>query len=124
MSQDNKFTRRTVLKAGAASGVLLATPTILTNNAWAAGFANDPGNAKSIMLGFNVPQTGAYADEGADELRAYQLAVKHYADSQQVVQAGGSHRFEGFNTIIPAILEFAKSGTVSSETMASLSAID
>ncbi|NIQ12701.1 MAG: branched-chain amino acid ABC transporter substrate-binding protein, partial [Gammaproteobacteria bacterium] len=26
---------------------------------------------------FNVPQTGAYADEGADELRAYKLAVKH-----------------------------------------------
>ena len=24
-----------------------------------------------------MPQTGAYADEGADELRAYQLAVKH-----------------------------------------------
>ena len=25
----------------------------------------------------NVPQTGAYADEGADELRAFQLAVEH-----------------------------------------------
>jgi ABC-type branched-subunit amino acid transport system substrate-binding protein len=24
-----------------------------------------------------VPQTGAYADEGADELRAYELAVEH-----------------------------------------------
>ena len=40
-------------------------------------FANDPGDASSVTLGFNVPQTGAYADEGADELRAYQLAVKH-----------------------------------------------
>ena len=28
-------------------------------------------------MGFNVPQTGAYADEGADELRAYMLAVEH-----------------------------------------------
>ena len=31
----------------------------------------------TVTLGFNVPQTGAYADEGADELRAYKLAVKH-----------------------------------------------
>jgi ABC-type branched-subunit amino acid transport system substrate-binding protein len=30
-----------------------------------------------VTLGFNVPQSGAYADEGADELRAYKLAVKH-----------------------------------------------
>ncbi len=46
-------------------------------NAWAAGFTNDPGSSKSVTLGFNVPQTGAYADEGADELRGYKLAVKH-----------------------------------------------
>jgi len=69
--------RRGVLKVGAASGLVLATPTILTSNAWAAGFRNDPGNAKSVKFGFNVPQSGAYADEGADELRAYKLAVKH-----------------------------------------------
>ena len=31
----------------------------------------------TVTLGFNVPQTGAYADEGADELRAFQLAVEH-----------------------------------------------
>jgi len=30
-----------------------------------------------VTLGFNVPQSGPYADEGADELRAYRLAVKH-----------------------------------------------
>jgi len=69
--------RRGVLKVGAASGLVLATPTILTSNAWAAGFRNDPGSAKSVKFGFNVPQSGAYADEGADELRAYKLAVKH-----------------------------------------------
>lgn len=69
--------RRTVLKAGAASGLVLATPTIFASKAHAAGFRNDPGAAKSVTFGFNVPQTGAYADEGADELRAYKLAVKH-----------------------------------------------
>ena len=30
-----------------------------------------------MTLGFNVPQTGPYADEGMDELRAYELAVEH-----------------------------------------------
>jgi branched-chain amino acid transport system substrate-binding protein len=34
-------------------------------------------SGSEIVLGFNVPQTGPYADEGADELRAYQLAIKH-----------------------------------------------
>ena len=31
----------------------------------------------TVTFGFNVPQTGSYADEGMDELRAFQLAVKH-----------------------------------------------
>ncbi|WP_071675512.1 substrate-binding protein [Nioella nitratireducens] len=68
------FSRRGVLKAGAATGVGLALPTIFTGSARA--FTNEPG-ASSVTLGFNVPQTGAYADEGADELRAYMLAVEH-----------------------------------------------
>jgi ABC-type branched-subunit amino acid transport system substrate-binding protein len=54
-------------------------PTIFTGAVWAnadTGFTNAPG-ASSVTLGFNVPQTGAYADEGADELRAYMLAVEH-----------------------------------------------
>jgi hypothetical protein len=68
--------RRSILKAGTAGGVALATPTIFTSSAWSAGYLNEPTGAE-VTLGFNVPQTGAYADEGADELRAYQLAVKH-----------------------------------------------
>ncbi|MEM6488435.1 MAG: substrate-binding protein, partial [Pseudomonadota bacterium] len=39
-------------------------------------YTNEP-TGSTVTLGFNVPQTGAYADEGADELRAYRLAVKH-----------------------------------------------
>src|SRR5262249_39148853 len=31
----------------------------------------------SITIGLNLPLTGAYADEGADELKAYQLAIDH-----------------------------------------------
>ena len=68
------ISRRSVLKAGAATGVALSTPLILTSQANA--YTNEP-KGGSVTLGFNVPQTGAYADEGADELRAYKLAVKH-----------------------------------------------
>ena len=70
------FTRRGLLKTGAASGVALAAPTIFTSQAWAADYCNAP-TGSSVTLGFNVPQSGAYADEGADELRAYKLAVEH-----------------------------------------------
>ena len=73
----SKWSRRGVLKAGAVSGVAAGMPMFFTKNAFAADFLNDPGDASTVTFGFNVPQTGAYADEGADELRAYQLAVKH-----------------------------------------------
>ncbi|RMH39351.1 MAG: ABC transporter substrate-binding protein [Alphaproteobacteria bacterium] len=73
MSKSN-FTRRGLLKTGAVAGAGLAVPTIFTSSAW--GFTNEP-KGSTVTLGFNVPQTGAYADEGADELRAYMLAVEH-----------------------------------------------
>ncbi|MFK7891950.1 MAG: substrate-binding protein [Granulosicoccus sp.] len=73
----NNWTRRDVLKASAASAAITGAPMFFTRNAYAANFVNDPTDAGSVTLGFNVPQSGAYADEGADELRAYKLAVKH-----------------------------------------------
>lgn len=73
MSKSN-FTRRGVLKTGAVAGAGLALPTYL--NAASHGFTNAP-TGGTVTLGFNVPQTGPYADEGADELRAYELAVEH-----------------------------------------------
>lgn len=66
-----ELSRRSMLKAGAAG---LATPTVFAGAAWS--FTNDP-QGGVVTLGFNVPQTGPYADEGADELRAYELAVEH-----------------------------------------------
>jgi ABC-type branched-subunit amino acid transport system substrate-binding protein len=71
-----KIHRRGLLKGSAALGVGLAAPTIFTSRAWAQSYRNEP-TGSSVILGFNVPQTGPYADEGADELRAYQLAAKH-----------------------------------------------
>ena len=74
MSNSN-FSRRGVLKTGAIASAGLALPTYLRADAH-TGFTNAPGD-NEVILGFNVPQTGPYADEGADELRAYELAVEH-----------------------------------------------
>ncbi|RED14009.1 substrate-binding protein [Pontivivens insulae] len=70
-----KPTRRGVIKSGAVMGAAgLATPTFFTSAANA--YTNAPGN-DTVTLGFNVPQSGPYADEGTDELRAFELAVEH-----------------------------------------------
>ena len=71
-----KISRRSLLKGSAMAGVGLAAPTIFTSRALAASYTNEP-TGSTVTLGFNVPQTGAYAEEGADELRAYELAVEH-----------------------------------------------
>ncbi len=81
-----KFTRkspsrRTLLKGGAAfAGAALAAPHFYVKNAWAeecGALPNYPVEGPEVVFGFNVPKTGAYADEGADELRAQELAVEH-----------------------------------------------
>jgi branched-chain amino acid transport system substrate-binding protein len=69
------LTRRGVLKTGAVAGAGLAVPTIFTAGS-ASAFTNEPMGG-SVTLGFNVPQTGPYAEEGNDELLAQQLAVEH-----------------------------------------------
>lgn len=71
------WTRRDVLKASAASAAISGAPMFFSRNAYGADYVNNPGDSSTVTLGFNVPQSGAYADEGADELRAYKLAVKH-----------------------------------------------
>ena len=60
--------RRGVLKTGAVAGAGLAVPTIFTASS-ASAFTNEP-TGSSVTLGFNVPQTGPTADEGAADLRA------------------------------------------------------
>ncbi len=69
------LTRRGVLRTGAVAGAGVALPTIFTSSS-ASAFTNEP-TGGTVTLGFNVPQTGPYADEGADELRAFELAVEH-----------------------------------------------
>lgn len=80
MSKKNttgNWSRRDVLKASAASTAIAGAPMFFSRHAYGADYVNNPGDAGTVTLGFNVPQSGAYADEGADELRAYKLAVKH-----------------------------------------------
>ena len=79
MSSKNtsNWSRRDVLKASAASTAIAGAPMFFSRHAYGAEFINNPGDSATVTLGFNVPQSGAYADEGADELRAYKLAVKH-----------------------------------------------
>ena len=69
--------RRKLIKTGLAG--ILATgvsPLIFSKGAWAQEFCNAP-TGDTVTLGFNMPLTGAYADEGADEQRAFELAVEH-----------------------------------------------
>ena len=71
------ISRRTVLRTGLAG--IIATgvaPTIFTRGAFAQEFCNMP-KGDTVTLGFNMPLTGAYADEGADQQRALTLAVEH-----------------------------------------------
>lgn len=74
MSKSN-LTRRGLLKTSAAAGGALAMPTVFVSGA-ASAYTNEPAGG-SVVLGFNVPQTGTYSEEGADELLAQQLAVEH-----------------------------------------------
>jgi branched-chain amino acid transport system substrate-binding protein len=69
--------RRQLLKSGAAVSLGLAAPMHFVRGAFAADTSCNMPTGDSVTFGWNVPLTGAYADEGADELKAFQLAVKH-----------------------------------------------
>ena len=102
----NELTRRSMLKAGVAG---LATPTVFAGAAWS--FTNDP-QGGAVTLGFNVPQTGPYADEGADELRAYQLAVEHLNGGGDggMINTFSSKTLDG-NGILGQMVEFVTGDT-------------
>ena len=81
-------TRRRILKTGTALGGLALAPLGFVRGAWAeeGPLGTFPVKGDTVKFGFCVPQTGAYADEGADELRAYQLAVKHLNEGGGVLE--------------------------------------
>ncbi|WP_163846248.1 substrate-binding protein [Pseudooceanicola aestuarii] len=121
----NNFTRRGLMKTGAIGGAGLAVPTIFTSNVWAAshtGFTNAP-QGDTVTLGFNVPQTGPYADEGADELRAFQLAVEHLNGGGDggMMQTFSSQKLQG-NGIMGKKVEFVTGDTQTKSDAARASA--
>ena len=71
------LSRRRVLQTGMAgiigSGV---APLMFTKGAWAQEFCNNP-TGDTVTFGLNLPLTGTYAEEGADEQKAYELAIAH-----------------------------------------------
>ncbi|MET0437295.1 MAG: substrate-binding protein [Devosia sp.] len=71
------LSRRRVLQTGMAgiigSGV---APLVFTKGAWAQEFCNNP-TGDTVVFGLNLPLTGTYAEEGADEQKAYELAIAH-----------------------------------------------
>src|SRR3546814_18021158 len=85
------ITRRGLLKTGAATSIALAAPLHFVRGAWAKDYKpidNFPARTEgsSVNYAFIVPLTGAYADEGADELRAYKLDVKHINEGSGMLE--------------------------------------
>ncbi|WP_069300968.1 substrate-binding protein [Neptunicoccus sediminis] len=120
-----KPTRRGVIQAGALAGAGIAMPTILTAESH-AGYRNAP-QGSSVTLGFNVPQSGPYADEGADELRAYELAVEHLngegdGGMMNTFMANGSKAALKGNGILGKKVEFVTGDTQTKSDAARASA--
>jgi len=88
-SNDGRLDRRDVIKAAGAAGTAGLVGLAGCSGGGGGGggggdgeseypeLGNYPIEGDTATLGFNVPQSGPYASEGQDELRAYELAVKH-----------------------------------------------
>jgi ABC-type branched-subunit amino acid transport system substrate-binding protein len=100
------------LGALALSGI---APLHFVRGAWAEDYkpiGNFPArtSGSTVKFGFVVPQTGAYADEGADELRAYDLAVKHLNEGGGLLQTLKPSNLKG-NGILGKKVEFVTGDT-------------
>jgi ABC-type branched-subunit amino acid transport system substrate-binding protein len=86
-SNGDNVDRRDVIKAAGAAGTAGLVGLAGCSGGGGGGgeggeseypeLGNYPIEGDTATLGFNVPQSGPYASEGEDELRAYELAVKH-----------------------------------------------
>lgn len=87
MARDSSsLSRRDVMKSAGVAGVAGLTGLAGCTGGGGGGSGGDdeypalgnyPIEGDTAIFGFNVPQSGPYASEGEDELRAYELAVKH-----------------------------------------------
>jgi branched-chain amino acid transport system substrate-binding protein len=117
----SKLSRRGLLKRSAVGGAGLALPTIFTAGS-ASAFTNEP-TGSTVTLGFNVPQTGPYAEEGLDELRAQELAVQHLNGEGDggMLQTFSSKALQG-NGILGKKVEFVTGDTQTKSDAARASA--
>ena len=85
------YSRRDFMRTGLSVAGGLALPTAFATRAfaedrppigtWPAGSSGD-----SVFIGITVPRTGAYALQGEDELKGYQLAVEHINDGHPLIK--------------------------------------
>ncbi|WP_284012483.1 substrate-binding protein [Halobaculum litoreum] len=77
------LSRRDVLKTSGAAGVAGLAGLAGCTGGGGGGdseypaLGNYPVEGDEVVFGFNVPQSGSYSQEGADELRGYNLAKEH-----------------------------------------------
>ncbi len=118
-----KLTRRNILKAGAVTAAAAAMgPAFFVRNAWAEkAIGNYPVKGSSVVFGFNVPQTGSYADEGADELRAYKLAVEHLNNGGGMLETMKPLNLKG-NGVLGKKVEYVEGDTQTNPDAARTSA--
>ncbi len=85
MAENDTQSRRDVLKTAGAAGAagLAGLAGCLEGDGNGNGdsefpsLGNYPIEGDTAIFGWNVPQTGPYQEEGADQLRAYELATDH-----------------------------------------------
>jgi len=83
--------RRTLLQAGAGLAGAVVLPGAMVMPAWGA---NEPAmgtwpagsQGDTVSIGAAVPRTGAYAVQGEDELKGWQLAVEHINEGNPLIK--------------------------------------
>ena len=91
--QDRKFRqgRREFVRAGLGVAGGLALPAGFASLAYGAdeppiGTWPDGSKGSSVFIGIAVPRTGTYAVQGEDELKGWQLAVKHINEGNELIR--------------------------------------
>ncbi|MBV0902246.1 substrate-binding protein [Haloarcula salina] len=100
-------------QGGGASG---GTPTSTKPK-----LGNAPVTGDTVTFGFNVPQSGAYSSEGKDELRGYELAVKHLNDGGGWVGADAFESLTG-DGILGKEVEYVTADTETNPKVATTNA--
>lgn len=91
MSRNMNWTRRQALLSGAGLAGAAMLPMGMPNLVWAddkppIGTWPEGSKGDTVYIGAAVPLTGAYAVQGADELKGMQLAVEHINAGHDLVK--------------------------------------